>query len=66
MTVEEAIEKLKKCNPKAKLKIIQEELLECMDEWWDDDECKVKEPATKIFSEDLYSHETYLLAIEPK
>ncbi len=66
MTVEEAIEKLKKCNPSAKLRLIQEEELECMPEWWDDEEYKVKGNATKIYSEDLYSHETYLLVIDSK
>ncbi len=66
MTVEEAIKKLKTCNPKAKLKIVQEEELECIDEWWDDEANKVKGNATEIYSEDLYSHETYLLVIEPK
>ena len=66
MTVEEAIEKLKTCNPKAKLKIIQEEELECMPEWWDDDKYEVIGNATEIYSEDLYSHQTYLLVIEPK
>lgn len=66
MTVKEAIKKLKMCNPKAKLKIVQEEELECIDEWWDDETNKVKGNATEIFSEDLYSHRTYLLVIEPK
>ncbi len=65
MTVEEAIKKLQTCNPKAKLKLIQEEELECT-EWWDDEKYKVVGNATEIFSEDLYSHETYLLVIEPK
>ncbi len=64
MTVEEAIKKLQMCNPKAKLKLIQEEQLECEEEWWDDEEYKVKEPATEIYSEDLYSHQMYLLAID--
>ncbi len=67
MKVKDLIEELKKCNPDAEIKIIQEEELECMPEWWDDSKGRygdVRGPATKLYSEDLYSHETYLLAIE--
>lgn len=67
MTVKELIEKLSSCNPNARLKIIQEEELECMPEWWDDKigACgSVSGSATEIYSEDLHSHQMYLLAIE--
>lgn len=64
MTVEELMEKLSGCNPKAKLMIIQEEELECMPEWWDDEERKVAGKATELYSYDLHSHEMYLLAID--
>ena len=55
---------LQKLNPDDELKMIQEEELECMSEWWDDEKNEVSGNATKIYSEDLYSHETYLLAID--
>lgn len=67
MRVKELIEKLQKCNPDAMLKIIQGEELECMPEWWDDkigDYGSVSGLATEIYSEDLHSHQMYLLAIE--
>ena len=64
MIVEELMMKLSKCNSKAKLRIIQEEELECMPEYWDDEEQKVIGKATELYSEDLYSHEFYLLVIE--
>lgn len=64
MTVKELIEKLSGCNPTAKLRIIAEEELECMPELWDDEEQKVSGKATELYSEDLHSHETYLLAID--
>jgi len=64
MIVEELMAKLSKCNKKAKLMIIQEEELECMPEYWDDKKQKVAGKATKLYSEDLYSHQTYLLAID--
>lgn len=65
MTVQELIEKLKTLNPDAELTIIQEEQLECEPELWDEEKCEVGGRATEIYSEDLYSHETYLLAIDP-
>lgn len=64
MTVKELITKLLNCDKEAKLRIIQEEELECMSEYWDDEKRKVAGKATKLYSEDLYSHEFYLLAIE--
>ena len=64
MIVEELMTKLSSCNPKAQLQIIQEEELECMPEFWDDDERKVSGKATELYSEDLHSHEMYLLAID--
>lgn len=68
MKVKDAIKILQKCNPNANLKLIQEEELECIPEWWDDNAGEYGEvigKATKIFSEDLYSHQTYLLVISP-
>ncbi|KKN22347.1 hypothetical protein LCGC14_0916130 [marine sediment metagenome] len=64
MTVKEAIEKLQKVNPNAKLVLIQEEELECMPKWWDSRKNKVYGRAKEIYSEDLHSHQMYLLAIE--
>jgi len=64
MTVKELIAKLSNCTQDARLKIIQEEDLECTPEYWDDKERKVIGKATELYSEDLYSHEFYLLAIE--
>ena len=64
MTVEELMVKLASCNGKSKLTIIQEEELECMPEWWDDEKRKVAGNATELYSEDLHSHEMYLLAID--
>lgn len=68
MLVEDMVEVLSKCHPKAKIKIIQEEELECMSEWWDGnigDYGDVHGPATKIHREDLHSHYMYILAIKP-
>lgn len=62
MNVKEAIKKLEMCNPTSKLKIIQELELECMPEWWDSG--KVKGEATEIYSEDVHSHQFYLLVIK--
>lgn len=64
MTVQEMIEKLSSCDKNAKLAIIQEEELECMPEYWDDEGRKVTGKATELYSEDLHSHEYYLLAIK--
>lgn len=64
MTVGELEEKLSKCNKESKLRIIQEEELECMPELWDDEKCEVSGKATKLYEEDLHSHGFYLLAIE--
>ena len=63
MTVKEAITKLQKQNSSDKLKIIQEEELECMPEWWDEEKREPSGEATEIFSEDLHSHQVYLLTI---
>ncbi len=63
MTVKEIITILVECNPEAKLTIIQEEELECMPEWWDEDKGKVGRKATEVYSHDLHSHQVYLLAI---
>ena len=63
MTVKELMTKLSNCNDEAKLRIIQEEELECMPEYWDGEEQKVSGKAIELYSEDLYSHQTYLLAI---
>lgn len=62
MTVKELITILATCNEEAKLKIIQEEELECT-EYWDEEKQKVTGKAIELYSEDLYSHEVYLLAI---
>ena len=43
--------------------IIQEEELECMPEYWDDDARGVIGKATELYSEDVHSHEIWLLAI---
>ncbi len=64
MTVEELMTKLASCNGKAKLRIIQEEELECFPEFWDDEEQKVAGKATELYCEDLHSHGMYLLAID--
>lgn len=67
MDVKDLIKKLQKCNPDNKLKIIQEEELECMPEWWDDSVGEyggVAGEATELFSEDIHSHQMYLLAIK--
>ena len=69
MKVKDLIEKLQKCDPDDQLKIIQEEELECMPEWWDDNIGEyggVTDKVTELFSEDLYSHQTYLLAIRKR
>ena len=65
MKVKEIIKILQKCSPEAELRIIQEEELECTPEWWDDKNNKVSGVAKEIYSEDLHSHQMYLLAIEP-
>ncbi len=64
MTVKELMEISSECSPDAKLRIIQEEELECMPEYWDETKNKMSGKATKLYSEDLHSHEMYLLAIE--
>lgn len=67
MKVSELMTKLSNCNQDAKLRIIQEEELECMPEWWSDEigECGgVTGKATEVYSEDLHSHQMYLLAID--
>ena len=64
MTVKELMAKLSSCNENAKLQIIQEETLECTPEYWDDKENKVTGKASELYSEDLYSHQFFLLAIE--
>lgn len=63
MTIKELLEKVQKINPGAKLKLIQEEELECMPELWDDKK-GVSGFAVEIYSEDVHSHQMYLLAIE--
>lgn len=63
MIVKELMAKLLSCNGEAELRIIQEEELECMPEFWNDEERKVNGKATELYSEDLHSHEIYLLAI---
>lgn len=63
MTVKELIEKLQALNPNDKLMLIQEEELECVPEMWDDEKGEVSGVAVKLYSEDLHSHEMYLLAI---
>ena len=62
-TVAELIRAAYKCAPSAKVRIIQEEELECMDDLWDADSGAVKPPVIKLHSEDLHSHEFFLLAI---
>ena len=64
MTVKELVKNLQKCNPDSRIKIIQEEILECEEDWWDDEAGKVSGTATELYTEDLYSHGFYLLAIE--
>ena len=66
MTVKELIEALSDCDSDAKIRIMQEEELECTPEWWNDDICKPGGKATELFSEDLHSHYFYLLAIAGK
>lgn len=54
------------CNPDDDIRIIGELELECMPEWWDDEKGDyggVTGNATEIYSEDLHSHQFYLLAI---
>ena len=66
MQVKDLIKKLQECNPDDRIKIIQEEELECMPEWWDDDKGEyggVSGTATEIYSEDVHSHQWYLLGI---
>ena len=63
--VKDLIKKLQKCDSDDSIRIIQEEELECMSEWWDDekgDYGEVSGLATEIYSEDLHSHTFYLLA----
>ena len=64
MTVKELMENLSECSPDAKLRIIQEEELECMPELWDDIKQEVSGDATELYCEDLHSHGMYLLAVE--
>lgn len=64
MTVEQCIERLQKCSPDARLKIVGELTLECMPQWWDEENQKVAGKATELYSEDLFSHTYYLLAVE--
>ncbi len=66
MNAKELKEKLSSCNDEAEIRIIQEEELECMPEYWDDEKHKVAGKATELFCEDLYSHEMYLLAVDDK
>jgi hypothetical protein len=66
MQVKDLIKKLQECNPDDSIIIIQEEELECMSEWWDDEKGEyggVSGAATEIYSEDLHSHQFYLLGI---
>lgn len=67
MKVEDLTKILQTCNPNDKLKLIQEEQLECMPEWWDDsigEYGDVTAKVTKLYDEDLFSHQMYLLAIK--
>ena len=64
MIVKELIEKLLTCDPESKLSIIQEEELECMPEWWDDEERRPAGGVIELFEVDSYSHGFYLLAIK--
>ncbi len=64
MTVQELIDKLVNCKLEAQIKIIQEEELECTPEIWNDEKQEVVGKAVKLYSEDLYSHEVYLLAVD--
>lgn len=67
MKVKDLITKLQECNPDARLELIQGEELECMPEWWDDNIGEyggVCGNATEVYSEDLHSHQFYLLAIK--
>ena len=64
MLVKDLVFALHKCNPYDTIKLIQEEELECMPEWWDDGLGVVSDNVTVLCSEDLYSHEMYLLAIK--
>lgn len=64
MKVKDLINNLQKCNPNDKIRIIQGEELECMSEWWDDNNYTPGGKATELFSEDLHSHQMYLLAIK--
>ncbi len=66
MDAKALLTKLQKCNPAAKLRIIAEEELECCPEWWNDEKGEVSGLATKLLSEDVHSHEIYLLAIEKR
>jgi hypothetical protein len=69
MNAKDLIETLQKCNPDADIELIQEESLECIPEWWDDeigDYGGVTDKVTELYSWDLYSHEFYLLAIKPE
>ena len=65
MKIKDIIRILQLCDMNAKLRLIQEEELECMPEWWDEENSKVSGSATEIYSEDLHSHRMYLLAIDP-
>jgi hypothetical protein len=63
MNVGDMIEQLQQCSHNAKIKIIEEKELECMPQWWDEDNGKVAGNATIIYREDLHSHYFYVLAI---
>lgn len=68
MKVKELIKKLQECDLEGEMKIAQGEELECCPEWWDgtlNDGCgDVAGEATKMYSEDIHSHEMYLLVIK--
>lgn len=64
MTVKVLIEELQKCNPDARIQIIGEESLECEPDLWDDEKQRPAGLAREIYTEDLYSHQYYLLAVE--
>lgn len=69
MKVKDLIKRLQKCSPEAEIELIQEESLECEEEWWDDkkgDYGGVTDKVTEIHCWDLYSHRFYLLAIKPE
>ncbi len=65
MKVKELIAKLQNCKEDAEIQIIQEEELECMPELWNNEDHKVggTSGAIELYSEDLHSHEMFLLAV---